>query len=148
MLRRGKTRYYLHKDSYAVAKEPNKPPYRITGAQFRGLGKELDIHKMIGKLLKPKAGWTPGKYKYMGPYNPLEKQLECDNNTGEVTKWHVQPYNKVDEIAAYYDICYNKVKNKGDCDKQMVESLDHILYGEMPKWCSKKRKKPSSEEEN
>ena len=35
----------------------------------------------------------------MGPYNPLDQQLEYDKNTGEVTKWHVQPYNKVDEIA-------------------------------------------------
>jgi len=52
----------------------------------------------------------------MGPYNPLEKQLEYDKNTGEVTKCHVQPYNKVDEIAAYHDICYDMGKNKGDCD--------------------------------
>ena len=26
----------------------------------------IDIHKWIGKLPRPKAGWTPGKYKYMG----------------------------------------------------------------------------------
>ena len=32
-------------------------------------GSGLDIHKMIGKLPKPKGGWTPGNYKYMGPYN-------------------------------------------------------------------------------
>ena len=24
--------------------------------------------------------------------------------------------------------------DKGDCDKKMVESLDMIPYGEMPKW--------------
>ena len=70
----------------------------------------------------------------MGPYNPLDKQLEYDKNTSEVTKWHVQPSNKVDEIAAYHDICYYMGKNKGDCDKQMVKSLDNIPYGEMPKW--------------
>lgn len=40
---------------------------------------------------KPKASLTPGKYTYMGAYNPLGKQLEYDKNTGEVTKWHVQP---------------------------------------------------------
>ena len=40
------------------------------------LGSGIDIHKWIGKLPKPKAGWTPGKYKYMGPYNPLEKQIK------------------------------------------------------------------------
>ena len=31
---------------------------------------EIDIHKAIGKFPRPKAGFTPGKYKYMGPYNP------------------------------------------------------------------------------
>jgi len=49
-------------------------------------GKGLDIHKAIGKIPKPKAGWTPGKYKYTGQYNPLDKQLEYNSNTGEVLK--------------------------------------------------------------
>ena len=89
---------------------------------------------MIGKLPRPKAGFTPSKYKYMGPYNPLEKQLEYDKNTGEVTKWYVQPYNKLDEIAARHDICYDMGKNKGECDKKMFKSLDEIPYGQMPKW--------------
>ena len=96
-------------------------------------GKGFDIHKAIGKLPRPKAGYNPGKYKYMGPYNPLHKQLEYDKNTSKVNKWHVQPYNKVDEIAAYHDICYEMGKNKGDCDRQMVKLLDEIPYGEMPK---------------
>ena len=74
------------------------------------------------------------KYKYMGPYNPLEKQLEYDKNTGEVTKWHVKPYNRVDEIVAIHDICYDMGKSKGECDKKMVKSLDDIPYGEIPKW--------------
>ena len=52
----------------------------------------------------------------------------------QVNKWHVQPYNKVDEIAALHDICYEMGKNKGDCDRQMVKSLEKIPYGEMPKW--------------
>ena len=102
-------------------------------------GTGVDIHKWIGKLPKPKAGWTPGKYKYMGPYNPLEKQVTYDPNTGEVTEWHVKPFNKVDEIAAYHDICYDMGKNKGDCDREMVESLNQIPYGEMPKWGSTAR---------
>ena len=70
----------------------------------------------------------------MGPYNPLDEQLEYDRDTGEVTKWHVQPYNKVDEIVAHHDICYDMGKNKGECDKKMVKSLDMIPYGQMPKW--------------
>ena len=73
---------------------------------------------MIGKLPKPEARWTPGKCKYMGRYNPLEEQVEYE----------------VDEIATYHDICYDMGKNKGDCDRQMVKSLDEIPYGEMPKW--------------
>ena len=30
-------------------------------------GGAVDIHKLIGKIPKPKGGWTPGKYKYVGP---------------------------------------------------------------------------------
>ena len=99
-----------------------------------GWGAGIDIHKLIGKVRKPKSGWTPGQYKYMGPYNPLDKQLEYDKNTGEVTKCHAKPYNKVDEIAAHHDICYDVGQDRGDCDTKMVESLDDISYGEMPKW--------------
>ena len=102
-------------------------------------GGAFDIHKWIGKLPKPKEGWTPEKYKYMGPYNPLDKQLSYDPNTGEVTEWRVRPYNKVDEIAAYHDICYDMGRPKGDCDKEIVQSLDSIPYGEIPKWGSTAR---------
>ena len=70
----------------------------------------------------------------MGPYNPIDQQLEYNKDTGEITKWHFKPYNKVDEIAAYLDVCYDMGKNKGDCDKATVKSLDEIPYGEMPKW--------------
>ena len=57
----------------------------------KGLGGgALDSHKLIGKLPRPKAGWTPSNYKYMGPHNPLDQQLEYDQDTGEITKWHVK----------------------------------------------------------
>ena len=47
--------------------------YSDTGERvFKGSG--IDIHKTIGKLPRPKAGYTPGKYKYVGPYNPLHEQ--------------------------------------------------------------------------
>ena len=85
---------------------------------LRGSG--LDVHKWIGKLPRPRSGFTPGQYKYMGPYNPLEKQLKYDPTTGEVLEWYDQPYKKVDEISTYHDICYDMGKNKGDCDRQMV----------------------------
>ena len=99
----------------------------------------IDIHKTIRKLPRLKAGFTPGKYKYMEPYNPLDQQLEYNEDTGEIAIWHVKPYNKVDEIAAYHDVCYDMGKNKGDCDKAMVKSLDEIPYGEMPKWAQTAR---------
>ena len=118
-------------DQLSTKIRPNRK-YKTDRKDLDGAG--VDIHKLIGKIPKPKAGWTPGNYKYMGPYNPLDKQLEYDRNTGEVTKWHVQPYNKVDEIAAHHDICYDIGKNKGECDKKMVKSLDEIPYGQMPKW--------------
>ena len=60
---------------------------------FPGFGGAIDIYKAIEKLPKPKAGFTPGKCKYMGPYNPRDEQLKYDPNTGEVLEWYVQPYN-------------------------------------------------------
>ena len=75
----------------------------------------------------------------MGAYNPLDEQLEYDPETGEVLKWKVMPYNKVDEISACHDICYDMGRNKGECDREMIKSLDQIRYGEMPKWGSTAR---------
>ena len=60
--------------------------------------------------------------------------MKYDPETGEVLSWYVQLKSKVDEIAAYYDICYDRGINKGDCDRQMVKSLDNIPYGEMTNW--------------
>lgn len=106
----------------------------LTNQPLPNVGSGGDIHKWIGKVRCPKAGWTPGKYKYMGPYNPLDKQLSYNPETGEVTEWKVKPYNRVDEIAAYHDICYDMGRNKSDCDREKVESLDNIPQGKMPKW--------------
>ena len=123
-------------DELSTKVRPNKK-YKTDRPELDGKG--VDIHKWIGKLPRPKAGWTPGKYKYMGVYNPLDKQLEYDPETGEVLKWKVMPYNKVDEISVYHDICYDMGKNKGECDTEMIKSLDQIPYGEMPKWGSTAR---------
>ena len=96
-------------------------------------GGKLDIHSLIGKLPKPKAGWTPTNYRYMGPFNPLDKQLEYDPETGEITRWMVPPYNKVDEISAHHDVCYSRGVDKNECDRKMVSELDKIPYGSLPK---------------
>ena len=48
------------------------------------LGGGFDIHKAIGKFPKPKSGSTLLGHKYTGPYNPLDKQLKYDKNTGQI----------------------------------------------------------------
>ena len=63
-------------------------------------GKGIDIHKAIGKLPKRKSGWTLPGHKYTGPYNPLEKQLRFDPNTGEILEFMVKPSGKTDAVAA------------------------------------------------
>ena len=94
----------------------------------------LDIHKIIGKLPRPKKGFVAPNYKYLGPYNPLDTQLEHDN-TGKITKFYDKPLNKVDEIAAGHDVCYKiKPKNKNECDKEMIKNLDNLKPNEMTKW--------------
>ena len=123
-------------DQLSTKVRPNKK-YKIDRPELDGRG--TDVYKWTRKLPKQKEGWNPGKYKYMGPYNPLEKQLSYNPGTGEVTEWKVKPYNKIDEIAAYHDIYYDMGRNKGECDKEMVQSLDNIPYGEMPKWGSTAR---------
>ena len=90
-------------------------------------GSGVDIHKWIGKLPRPKGGWTPGKYKYMGAHNLLDKQFEYDPETGEVLRWHVMPYNEVDEVSAYHDICYDMGRNRGECDREMINHLIRYL---------------------
>ena len=47
-------------------------------------GGSLDIHKVIGKLSKPKSGFTLSGHKHTGLYNPLDKQLKYDKNVGQI----------------------------------------------------------------
>ena len=94
----------------------------------------IDIHKLIGKLPRPKKGFVAPNYKYLGPYNPLDTQLEHDS-TGKITKFYDQPLNKVDLIAANHDVCYKiKPKKKNECDKEMIKNLDNLSPNEMTKW--------------
>ena len=53
---------------------------------MRRRGGALDIHKLIGKLPKPKGGWTLPGHKYTGPYNDLESQVKYDLKTGKIQK--------------------------------------------------------------
>ena len=47
-------------------------------------GGKIDIHKLIGKLHKHKKGFVPPGYKYLGHYNPLNKQLKYNKKTGKI----------------------------------------------------------------
>ena len=102
-------------------------------------GAGLDIHKAIGKLPKPKKGFTLPGHKYTGPYNPLEKQVKWDPNTGEILEIYEKPTGSTDAIAMQHDVDYsvcenqpknNQVKCKNDADRKMVKSLDAVPYNE------------------
>ena len=97
-------------------------------------GKGVDIHKAIGKLPKPRKGWTLPGHNFTGPYNPLEDQLRYDPTTGEILEFYVNPTGKTDAIAAQHDVdysvCENDRKCKNKADRKMVKSLDAIPWKE------------------
>ena len=56
----------------------------------------MDLHKVIGKLPRPKKGFVLPSHKYTGPYNPLDEQLDENDHPlpGQ------EPFNTVDTISA------------------------------------------------
>ena len=64
-----------------------KPSYT-----FPGFGSGIYVHKAIGKLPKPKAGWTLPGNRYTGPYNDLENQVGYNPKTGEISEIYDQPF--------------------------------------------------------
>ena len=97
----------------------------------------IDIHALLEKnpitkaMLKPKFG-----YRFLGSYNgPLEEldQMLYDKNTGDIYKYYDKPKNVLDKIASRHDICYElKPKNKGLCDRFMVDEINNIPFKERP----------------
>ena len=85
-------------------------------------GGRVDIHKAIGKLPRPKRGWTLPGHKYTGPYNDLEKQLKYDPETGEILEIYNQPTGTTDAIAMQHDedytVCGDDKKFKHGADKK------------------------------
>ena len=107
-----------------------KPTYT-----FPGFGGGLDIHKAIGKLPKPKAGWTLPGHKYTGPYNDLENQVGCEPTTGEILEIYDQPTGRTDAISMQHDVDYSVCKDERRCkkkktDRKMVKALDNVSYNE------------------
>ena len=100
-------------------------------------GGAIDIHKQIGKLPKPKGGWTLPGHKYTGPYNDLENQLRYNPETGEILEIYDQPTGATDAVSMQHDVdysvCGNKPKNeqvkcKNEADRKMIKSLDAIPW--------------------
>ena len=96
-------------------------------------GRGFDLHKAIGKLPKPKKGWTLPGHNYTGPYNPLDKQLSYDPQTGKILKIYQQPTGATDAVSMQHDVdyavCAGKKNEKGckhEADKKMVKALDAI----------------------
>ena len=84
----------------------------------------MDIHKVIGKVPRPKKGWVLPSHKYTRPYNPLDEQL--DENDHPIPGQ--EPFNPVDAISMRHDICYrdhgNSKKDKHECDDDTLKDLD------------------------
>ena len=123
--------------AYGFNYAPWTRPKKGKGAQR---AKGVDIHKAIGKLPKPKGGFTLPGHNYTGPYNPLEDQLRYNPTTGEILEFYVNPTGKTDAIAAQHDVDYSVCgndRNPGDirrcknkADRRMVKSLDAIPWNE------------------
>ena len=102
---------------------------RIAGKGKKDKG--VDIHKAIGKLPKPKSGWTLPGHKYTGPYNDLENQVRYDNQ-GNILEIYDKPTGKTDAIAMQHDVDYSICKDDKKCkhqaDKKMVRALDAVPW--------------------
>ena len=78
-------------------------------------GRGVDIHKAIGRLPKPKSGWTLPGHKYAGPYNDLEKQVRYDKETGKILEIYDKPTGKTDAIAMQHDVDYSVCGDDKEC---------------------------------
>ena len=95
-----------------------------------------DLDGAIGKLPKPKRGWTLPGHNYTGPYHPLEQQVEYDPETGQILQIYQQPTGATDAIAMQHDVDYGVCSNRNEkygeneknckhkADKKMVKALD------------------------
>ena len=52
-------------------------------------------------MVQPKFG-----YKYLRAYNPLDKRLIYDKNTGNIFTYYDKPKNGLDKIVSRHDTCY------------------------------------------
>jgi len=83
-------------DQLSTKVRPNRR-YKTDRPDLDGAG--FDIHAAIGKFPKPKQGWTLPGHNYTGPYNPLEKQVNFDPETGKILEIYQPPTGATDAIA-------------------------------------------------
>ena len=110
------------------------PQYQLYRLLIPQEGGAVDVHKAIGKLPKPKGGWTLPGHKYTGPYNDLENQVSYNPETGEILEVYDAPTGKTDAIAMQHDVdysvCGDDKKCKHQADRKMVRSLDAVPWNE------------------
>ena len=71
--------------------------------------------------------------KYTGPYNPLDKQVQYDDQ-GNILEIYDMPTGATDAIAMQHDVDYSICKDDKKCkhvaDKRMVRALDAVPWSE------------------
>ena len=82
-------------------------------------------------LRKPKKGWTLPGHNFTGPYNPLEKQVKYNPETGEILEIYQQPTGTTDAIAMQHDVDYDVCSNR---EKSMVKILKNAKTKRIKKW--------------
>ena len=96
-------------------------------------GSGFDIHAAIGKFPKPKKGWTLPGHNFTGPYNPLEKQVKYNPETGEILEIYQPPTGATDAIAMQHDVDYDVCSNR---EKKYGENLKKCKHKAVKKWLS------------
>ena len=97
--------------------DPTNPLYK---------GGALDIHKAIGKLLRPKGGWTLPGHKYKGPYNDLENQVKYNPENGEILEIYDTPTVKTDAIAMQHDVDYSVCRGDKNVKTKLIEKWSKL----------------------
>ena len=75
-------------DRFSTVIRPNRK-YKTDRPDLDGKG--VDTHALIGKLPRPKHGWTLPGHNYTRPYNPLDKQFDYGQETRKILKIHQNP---------------------------------------------------------
>ena len=115
-------------DQLSTKVRPNQR-YKTDRPDLDGAG--FDIHEAIGKFPKPKKGWTLPGHNFTGPYNPLEKQVKYDPETGEILEIYQPPTGATDAIAMQHDVDYDVCSNR---EKNMVKISKNVNIKRTKKW--------------